>query len=856
MRIVSAALFITALFACGETNKGIDPGPLGPFDAGTLPDTASTPDPGPVEDTSPAIDTAPPPIDLANPDPGALGWPCDSNDDCESGYCIEGENGYICTEICVDVCPPGFTCKGIQSANDDIIFVCVPPPPVKASTCEACENHGNCLGEGSACIALDNGNYCGKGCTDNSQCDEGYTCETIEGIQVAQCVPTSGSCQCQEDNVGLARSCTVEAVSTDPNQPGNLCTGFQRCEATGWAVCTLPEEICDGLDNNCDGQVDENFKNQLGEYASVEHCGGCGLSCQALSVPNGITACDLSTGNPTCTFSCNPPWQDVDGISDNGCECQPTSDIDLPDIAGIDEDCDGVDGEIEKAIFVSKAGDDANSGTMDAPLQSVQAGIDKAMNTGTAHVYVATGVYQENIQLANAVAIYGGYSADFAVRDLDAYQTALIGTQPKVFTPGTVNGVGVGVVPGTVLDGFSIFGGKDNAPGGSSYGIYLKDVSSHLEITNNIIVANDGSPASSGLNGSNGIDGINGNDGVTAVNVGSQSCNASHEAAGGSGGALVCTGINNSGGNGGRRICPDAPADVQNATQSPAPSENGGTGLNNVFGAGSGGDAGWDLLVGFSSCGVCSSSKNHPTDGGDGLNGLSGPDGSAGSSCASNFSNNVSASGLWFGSSGTAGEAGYPGGGGGGGGAGGGVDVKSTCWPGKTVGGSGGGGGSGGCPGSGGQPGGPGGASFGIFAYWSSAPGSFPLVQDNVIYRGFGGTGGDGGAGGVGGAGGLGGAGGSDGTGQGDFPINFCGSGGGYGGAGGFGGAGGGGAGGCGGPSYGFYVHDMGSIAPKDSMISNSYPTTGGAGAGGQGGFSAGFGGPSGNVGAYEARNF
>ena len=63
----------------------------------------------------------------------------------------------------------------------------------------------------------------------------------------------------------------------------------------------------------------------------------------------------------------------------------------------------------------------------------------------------------------------------------------------------------------------------------------------------------------------------------------------------------------------------------------------------------------------------------------------------------------------------------------------------------KTVGGSGGGGGSGGCGGTGGGFGTAGGASFGVFAYWSQAPATFPSVSNNTVYRGFGGAGGDGG---------------------------------------------------------------------------------------------------------------
>jgi hypothetical protein len=51
---------------------------------------------------------------------------------------------------------------------------------------------------------------------------------------------------------------------------------------------------------------------------------------------------------------------------------------DLPDLAQLDSNCDGIDGTADAAVFVSPKGDDANPGTMAAPKATIEAAVATA----------------------------------------------------------------------------------------------------------------------------------------------------------------------------------------------------------------------------------------------------------------------------------------------------------------------------------------------------------------------------------------------------------------------------------------------------------------------------------------------
>lgn len=89
--------------------------------------------------------------------------------------------------------------------------------------------------------------------------------------------------------------------------------------------------------------------------------------------------------------------------------CIP-SPLDDPDDDFTDTNCDGIDGDKTKAVFVAPTGSDASDGSMEKPVATVTRGIQLAVAKGK-DVYLCKGDYSEStIQLAsNGVRIYGGY---------------------------------------------------------------------------------------------------------------------------------------------------------------------------------------------------------------------------------------------------------------------------------------------------------------------------------------------------------------------------------------------------------------------------------------------------------------
>jgi len=747
--------------------------------------------------------------------------------------------------------------------------------PVSLGICEPCLAAGDCLFPGAECADLVDGTFCVNPCQGPSDCPTGYSC-VDQGEGATFCVPVTSACLCDGSDLTLSRGCQVDY---DPEVgSGYSCFGVASCTAAGWSACDLPLETCNKFDDDCDGETDEGFYDAEGRLTDDENCGECGNDCTLLVYPGGAGACNTLANPPRCSVSCSGNCFDVNVNPSAGCECCNPVPTDRPDPLGIDANCDGMDGERDNGMFVAKNGDDANDGTIYRPKLTINAAIlaAAAATPPKRDVYVATGVYSEAILLQAGVSVYGGYSSDYRVRNPVLYEVAILAVAPQAGRPGAVNAIGIGGgEPGaTTFDGFSVFGYHSRAPGGTSYGIYVRDCDATLTLSGNGVHAGSGGDGGRGDDGLDGDDGASGNPGRAALDlrytygVDQHNCdNALHRQAGGPGGVGVCLGVTVSGGDGGERTCPAYDA-AGKKTVAPVPTEAGGVGAP---GGAAGGEAGWDVYhqsyqcEGYTSYGV--------VEGRDGADGPEGQNGEAGGRCgdAVGFVN----AGLWVPLPASDGTNGLYGSGGGGGGSGAGSWSETSCnskgYFSDNLGGTGGGGGAGACGGTAGTAGTGGGGAFGIFLVFTAVPETLPTVLDNTLYGGYGGDGGAGGNGGVGGAGGVGALGGVGGgpahpnplpnldppipSYDADFNPMYPAFKGGKGGNGGNGGDGGGGGGGCGGPAIDLFVWPP-AAGQAVWKTDNSWGGGGDGGAPGLGGFSLGNPGQPGVPGDVAEANF
>ncbi|HAN30318.1 MAG TPA: hypothetical protein DCQ06_01850, partial [Myxococcales bacterium] len=391
MQDVRAVQAFVAMLLCVLALSGCGDGPPGgqfqeqdsvPF---ILPgDTVDAPDPADTtqvdsstqevtEDAEADIapDTAP---DTAAPCPGGVGCPCQEAADCDNGICIQTDAGKRCAQPCVDNCPKGFDCETISVSGSDTVQICIPKWGFLCAPCSTDAACKEALGDhNSSCVEYPDGagQFCGSSCLADDDCPDAYSCKELvagDGQKRKVCAKNDGICPCSPRSVQLQLSTSCLASSEL-----GTCPGSRQCKETGpIGPCSAPEataEVCDGLDNDCNGQTDDGLCDD-NNPCTQDGCGATGgcvnlptkASCDDDNACTTADACDdigncggaalqCDDTNPCTADSCAP---------DKGCVFTPHNKPCNDGNACTTNDlCDGKGGCTGSAIDVAVTCDDS-----------------------------------------------------------------------------------------------------------------------------------------------------------------------------------------------------------------------------------------------------------------------------------------------------------------------------------------------------------------------------------------------------------------------------------------------------------------------------------------------------------------
>jgi hypothetical protein len=277
-----------------------------------------------------------------------------------------GECGHLCTfpnafpkcangSCAISVCSPDyFDCDGDESTG------CESHLPTDATNCGTCDN----------------------------------VCTTLNPSKVGICV----------DKVCEFEGCPPNTQNSD-GLPGNGC----ECTIGG-------QELCNGVDDDCNGLVDEGFDL----WTDMANCGTCGTTCDVPDVA-GVTC-----QNGQCVVTgCPPGLADLNGEPEDGCEYEPffSGELWVDSLSGGGPDEDG---------------------STEHPFDSIQEAVDAALPSYKIHVN--EGLYAGGVVVDKVGLVLEGQGSDIvSVATADGETGFLVTVHDVALMSMTVTGGHYGV---------------------------------------------------------------------------------------------------------------------------------------------------------------------------------------------------------------------------------------------------------------------------------------------------------------------------------------------------------------------------------------------------------------------------
>jgi hypothetical protein len=233
------------------------------------------------------------------------------DDDCDSNV-DEDAAGLTLTEACYDgpagTAGVGGCAEGLRTCVGGMFRACVGAILPGTEVCNGVDDNCNLVvdegnpGGGFAC-STPFGGPCSPGTT---QCTGGSVMcigTVLPGSSAEICDSVDNDCDglLNEGFPGLGTAC-FSGLGTCRRAGVTVCNpaspaGAPICDSP--AGTPSPSEQCDYVDDDCDGATDEGFRTAAGIYNTVAACGACGFDCN-LGWPGGAASYNVS---PTCTVT-------------------------------------------------------------------------------------------------------------------------------------------------------------------------------------------------------------------------------------------------------------------------------------------------------------------------------------------------------------------------------------------------------------------------------------------------------------------------------------------------------------------------------------------------------------------------